>query len=170
MNHRPKNRKVAIKSSARTRMMTSWMCRQAKWSPSPKRFHTRRESRERIRTRLLAFLVISRSESWSRASTSWVRLKTACSLWFRGLKVSNLPGHAHLSKRLNLASRCDSKAKVKWIIHLNQEQPQSVNLHRHLKIRSRVRRKWNVCRSASNCELSSWTSQMAFQFSLLRYR
>ena len=154
-NHRPKSRKLAIKSSARIRTMISFMCKQAKWSLSPRRFHIRKESKEGTQTRPLASSMISRSESWLRASTSWVRLKIACLLWFRGLKVSNSPGRALLSKRPSLASRCDSKAKVKWIIHLNQEQRRSVNQHRRLRIRSRVRRKWNVCRRASRCELIS---------------
>ena len=120
-NHRLKSWKAAINSSARIRMMISWLYRQAKWSPSPRRFHIRKESKEGTLPRLPASSMISRSESWSVVSTSWVRLKITCSLWSKGLKVSNLPGRAHLSKRHSLASRCDSKVKVKRIIHHNQK-------------------------------------------------
>ena len=169
-SHRPKRPNLAIKSSARIRVMKSWIYRQARWSPSLKRFHTKKESREGTRTRLLASSLTNRSESWLRASTSWVRLKIACLLWSRGLKVSNSPGRALQSKRPNLVSRCDSKVKVKWIIHLNQKRLQLVNQLRHPKIRSRAKRRWNVCRRASSCELSSWTLPMAFQSSSSQFK
>ena len=62
-NHRLKSRRLAIKLSARIRTMISFLCKQAKWSPSPRRFHTRKESKEGTQTRPLASSMISRSES-----------------------------------------------------------------------------------------------------------